>query len=280
MHSFYCLHDAYYPGVAERIESLKNACSKRQVRFFDMDCSTFNHLEVPQLSENDMMYNVARGGEEMENLFLHTGVKTFYKDPPLFIFKNSDTVKYSLIHSKQDLPAPKTVFHSTNEDGLLRAYTKFLGGFPLVLKTYGGTRGVGAIYISDHKNLKSIADLLVSRNEAFILREYIQAQEIARLIVIGNKVIASNAKQIPRGDFRSSVQNRLPEPKIYNEDIQHLAVKASHSANFLNCGVDILIDQSGEPFLLEVNMPHDFTTTEKSTGIDIAGAMIDLLLNT
>ena len=278
MPSFYCIHDGYYKGVHDRITSLKSACEYRNVEFIDVDCEYFDHSKLPNLNPDDMMYNVARGGEVTESIFLRYDVKTFYVSNPSFMTNNSDTVKYSLLHDNLGIPGPKTIFHTTNNEELLKKYVLDLGGFPLILKTYGGTKGVGVVYISDFLTLKSMADLLTHQSEQFILRTYIPPKEIARLKVIGDRVVASNSKAIPKDDFRSSVQNQLPEPKIYSSAIQQLAVTAAHSANLMNCGVDILIDHEEKAYVLEVNMPHDFTTTEKATGIDLAGPMIDFIL--
>jgi hypothetical protein len=38
-----------------------------------------------------------------------------------------------------------------------------------------------------------------------------------------------------------------------------------------------LIDKSSTPYVLEANMPHDFVTTVKATGIDLTGVMINFL---
>ena len=47
---------------------------------------------------------------------------------------------------------------------------------------------------------------------------------------------------ISEDDFRSSIEKQDPIGKKYPEYVEELAIKASHAANFENCGVDILID--------------------------------------
>jgi len=279
MATFYCLHGKSYKGIDERVLSLKKACHSRNVNFVELDSEDLDFTNLPKLEKGDMLYNVARGGEVLETLLLSEGVRTFYTHAPLLVENNSDTVKYSMVHERFNLPAPKTVFENLNDKSALNRNLNYLGGFPIIIKTLGGTKGVGTVLASDSSSFYSITDLLFEQEIHFILREYIEPKEIARLIVIGKEVVASNKKLIPKDDFRSSVDNQLPIPTKYSNAIEQLAIKAAHTANMENCGVDILIDLENKPYILEVNMPHDFVTTEEATGIDISGMMIDHLLS-
>ena len=58
-----------------------------------------------------------------------------------------------------------------------------------------------------------------------------------------------------------------------------MAVKAVKTLGLETGGVDLLFDTDGKPFLTEVNFPHDFSMTQKITGIDIAQAMVKHLMS-
>lgn len=262
-----------------RLEHLKSACEKLNVDFIALDSLTTDYSNLPQLSKTDILYNATRGSETLETLLLNKEVTTFYTINPEFVVSNTDTTKYCIIHQKAGIPAPKTVFSARNNRPKLKQYIEFIGGFPAVIKTKGGTLGVGAIITKDFETLFSIADYLTSKDEEFIIRQYIKPKEVARLIVVGDKVVASNQKFIAEDDFRTSVKYKLPLPKTYSIEVQQMAVKASHLANFENTGVDIVFDDNNNPYLLEVNMPHDFITTVMVTGIDIANLMVQYLIN-
>ncbi len=279
MPTFFCIHEGFYEGVQQRIESLQRACSKFSVQFQAMNALDHDYSSLPSPGPEDMVYNVARGGEILETLLLQSPAKSYYVNPPLLIENNRDTIKYAMVHDQTDLPTPKTIFHCNRDKKRKKVQVEHLGGFPVILKTGGGTKGVGTMIIPDMPSFLSITDFLHESHIPYIMREYIEPEEIARLIVIGANVVAANKKLIPEGDFRTSVDNQLPIPKRYSSDVEALAVAAAHSANFTNCGVDILIDKNGNPFILEVNMPHDYVTTEIATGIDIPGAMISYLLS-
>ena len=277
-HRFFCIHDGCYAGIQDRLDSIKRACDQLDVEFVDLDASKIDYSVIPDPRRGDMMYNVARGGEILESILLTDQLRTFYINQPALIENNGDTTKYSLLHNKCKISAPKTIFSINKDRKLLHSAVDYLNSFPLIIKTAGGSKGEGVMVVNGYPGLFSLVDYLIAKGENFILREYIEPKEIARLIVVGNEVVAANSKLIPDDDFRSCVHDNLPIPKKYSESIESLAIRASHLANFENCGVDILIDENDKGYVLEVNMPHDFVTTEQATGIDISSKMVRHLL--
>lgn len=276
---FYCLHEGFYSGVQLRLDSFQNACSTLGITFVALDSLKIDYSELPVLGKTDLLYNTTRGSESLENLLLNKEVTTFYIQNPKLVANNVDTTKYSILHDKAKIPAPKTIYQLSNERTLLHRYVDALGGFPLILKATGSTLGIGTIKVDNFQTLYSIADFMIAKGLAFILRQYIVPKEVARLVVLGNEVIAANQKLIPEGDFRTSVVEQLPIPKKYPPEIEQMAISATRLLNFEQAGVDILIDENEQPFLLEVNMPHSFVATQKATGIDIAFKMLEFLMN-
>lgn len=276
---FYCLHEGFYRGVQQRLDSFQNACSALGIAFVALDSLKIDYSELPVLGKTDLLYNATRGSESLENLLLNKDVTTFYIHNPELVANNVDTTKYSILHDKAKIPGPKTIYQLSNERTLLHRYVAALGGFPLILKSTGSTLGIGTIKVDNFQTLYSIADFMIAKGLAFILRQYIVPKEVARLIVLGNEVIAANQKLIPEGDFRTSVVDQLPIPKKYAPEIEQMAISATRLLNFEQAGVDILIDENEQPYLLEVNMPHSFVATQKATGIDIAFKMLEFLIN-
>lgn len=276
---FYCLHEGFYSGVQQRLDSFQNACSALGIAFVALDSLKIDYSELPVLGKTDLLYNATRGSESLENLLLNQEVTTFYIQNPELVANNVDTTKYSILHDKAKIPAPKTIYQLSNERTLLHRYVAALGGFPLILKATGSTLGIGTIKVDNFQTLYSIADFLIAKGLTFILRQYIVPKEVARLVVLGNEVIAANQKLIPEGDFRTSVAEQMPIPKKYPPEIEQMAISATRLLNFEQAGVDILIGVNEQPFLLEVNMPHSFVATQKATGIDIAFKMLEFLMN-
>ena len=63
------------------------------------------------------------------------------------------------------------------------------------------------------------------------------------------------------------------------KEIQRVAVAAVKSIGIEFGGVDILFSDNGEYYISEVNSPCAYNHTQTLTGIDIAGAIVDYLIN-
>jgi glutathione synthase/RimK-type ligase-like ATP-grasp enzyme len=126
-----------------------------------------------------------------------------------------------------------------------------------------------------------VLDFLKTKSETLILRKFIQHKEQARLIVMGNEVLAYHTN-IASLDFRTNVgdnNSRKRMVKEYSEAIKNIAVKAVNLLGYELGGVDILFDEeTNMPYIAEINFPCYFPTTQRLTGIDISGAMIDFLI--
>lgn len=139
---------------------------------------------------------------------------------------------------------------------------------------------MGVIRVDTSESLYSLVDLLLARKLKIVLRQYIKVKTAARLIVLGTDVIGSLEYVAPPDDFRSNV-GKTPEVhgRIYNEEINGLAVAAVQVLALDYGGVDILIDEAGKPYIAEVNFPCNFARAEQITGCDIGGKIIEWLKN-
>lgn len=278
---FYFLHEGFYEGVELRLEQLKTACEQLKTEFIALNSVTCDYTNLPKLTAADLLYNGARGSELLETLLLNKDVTSFYINAPDFVVSNPDTTKYSVIHEKANLPAPKTVFQMTDDRMLLKKYVEYLGGFPIVIKSAGSTRGIGTMKIESWQNLISTADYLQTTGDKFILREFIKAKSGCRLMVLGNEVIASAEFAMHTDDFRNAVD--LSQTKYtnrrYPKHIEEIAVKAAHLANVEFAGVDFLEDEAGNFYLLEINFPSGFSGLIDVCGVDIPRKMMEFLID-
>ena len=139
----------------------------------------------------------ARGAETLMSLLLNDCATTFYRRNPELNLITSSTTEWSIVHDKKGLNAPRTIFSLTADRALLKRYVEYLGGFPIVLKVVGGTRGIGTIKAESWHGLLSMADYLVGIGARFILRQFIDAEFGVRAMVIGNDV---------KHDFRRKIK--------------------------------------------------------------------------
>ena len=277
---FYCLHEGFYKGVQLRLDQLKTACNKLNIEFVALNSLTTDYSNLPQLTKTDLLYNSTRGSETLETLLLNNEVTTYYIKNPDFVVSNPDTTKYSILHDKANLTAPRTIYHITPDRKLLKTYVDYLGDFPIIIKATGSTRGIGTIKIDSWQNLISTVDYLINTEDNFILRQFIKAETGCRMTVLGNEVIAAADFAMNENDFRNAAI--LSQAKYFKRDypeaIKQIAIKATHLANTEFSGVDFLEDENGNYQLLEINFPTGFSGLIDLCGVDIPMKMVEHLI--
>jgi len=278
--NFYGIRQRKNADIQMRVSLLKHACEARKINYVDLDSEAIDYSAIPQPQRHDFLYNIGRGSQVLESLMLNKEVTTFYKSFPKVNSNLANTTTlWTLIHEKENLPSPKTIHSLSRDRSLLDNYVEYLGGFPVIIKAIGGTRGVGVIKVESAASLYSIADHLVSLGGNYILRQFIESAATARLVVLGNQVVASVEYIIPNGDFRSNIAG-IPnaKPIKLSAGVEETAIKAVDAIDVECGGVDLILDKEGNHYLLEVNYPFSFLTPQFITGTDIAGMMVDYLI--
>ena len=264
---------------------LKKSAEERGVCVKAIYTENFDFTQTPALTNNDAVYRISTDFKSsiIEKILINENVICLYDSYINCIAKMDNVLESSILHSKLNLKIIPTIFTlPQNKDQIIKKYTEYLGGFPIILKALGGMHGVGIIKIDSIDSLSSILDYINSKSEPIILRKFIMHNEQARLIVLGDKVVASHTNFISE-DFRTNFgdnNSRKRLVKEYDEEIKNMAVKAVGTLGYEFGGVDILFEEgTNKPYIAEVNFPCFFLTTQRLTNIDISGQMIDFLVN-
>ena len=272
--TFFALHIA--ANKTNRLEPLRAACEKLGVDFVALDPSDFDFSAPSPVKKGDIVYRTNRGKQLrfFEDYLVRKGVVTFYQNE---IFHKPDP----FMLEKNGIATPKSIFCFSRRRKMLTDYVAKLGGFPIVVKALGGTRGMGVMKVESFPVLFSIVDFLMAQGKLLVLKKFIAVKNSARLIVLGNKVIASIEYEAPQRDFRTNaLQKPVVKPKKYSAAIEALAVKATQAMGWEFSGVDILIDSgaSKKAYVAEVNFPCNFMRAQKTLDQDIALQMVKFLV--
>jgi len=277
--NFFCINR---PGDNGKIiELFSKAARQREVEFIIVDPDKFSFVRGVNANPYDLLYRVriinARQALNIEKFLLNENqFATFYKDISSGIRRYGNVFDAPLIHKKHNLPIIKTIFSLTADKELLKEYVDYLGGFPLIVKIAGGTGGVGVIKVDSFTSLISLADVITRDSRIYVMRKFIKSKNHARLIVLGDKVVASIENCVEKDDFRTGGTKVLN--KKFGPEIESIGVKAVNVLGLEFGGVDILIDNDGVPYITEVNYPCYFPSAQETTGVDIAGKMVDFLI--
>ena len=258
----------------KRVDALAQACNQREVEFVDLLINEVDFLDLPKLGPGDLLYQVDRGAMVLERMLIRPGVATFYKDFHRALFQQVQLPSFA----HHGVPMPKTIPFVTNDQSLLEKYVAELGGFPVILKVLGLSHGAGVHKVETITDLiEKLADL--SSDQRVIMREFIDQQQHARLIVIGDRVVDSIEYQATGEDFRTNAGD-IPSvrSKKFSPEVEATAVKAVRALELEFGGVDIMFDADGNHYVLETNFPCYFMRAQEATGTDIAGLMVEYLM--
>ena len=272
--TLYCI----YIKEDASVQLLRRSCEERDVDFVTVNPMTYDYAARPSFVRDALLYRVstAKAAADLEKfLLLHLTLNTFYTSS----IRALSSISHILMYEKEDISRPKTIYRLSKDRDLLRKYATYLG-LPLIIKSLGGSHGIGVIKVDSLSSLFSTADYLLSKNNgAFVMKEFIQTTSSARLIVLGNRVIDSIKYSAPADDFRSN-EGATPNVSVekFSKKIEDVAIAATRAMGIEFAGVDILIDKDGAPYVAEVNFPCFFPRCQALTGTDISGMMLDHLI--
>lgn len=193
------------------------------------------------------------------------------------ITRSRDKLRSLQILSRSGIGLPTTSYaHSTK---MTEKLIKMVGGAPCVIKLIEGTQGKGVILAETDKAAESVIDGFRQMKAHFLVQEFIKESSgrDIRAFVIGDKVVASMMRKAKDGEFRSNLhRGGTAIPVEISKQEAEVAVKAAKCLGLNVAGVDLLRSDRG-PLVLEVNSSPGLQGIEASTGLDIAGMIIDYI---
>ncbi|MCA9505730.1 MAG: RimK family alpha-L-glutamate ligase, partial [Myxococcales bacterium] len=190
-----------------------------------------------------------------------------------------DKLRSIQILSRHEIGFPKTAF--VHEIDQIIPTIEAMGGPPVVIKLLQGTQGIGVILADTASVAKSIIEVLQgAANQNVLIQEFVRESKgrDVRAFVVGNRVVAA-MRRIAQGDeFRSNVHRggRAEAIPKLDPEFERTALHAAQVMGLRVAGVDMLEGRDG-PKLMEINSSPGLEAIERSTGIDVAGSIIELI---
>ena len=191
------------------------------------------------------------------------------------ITRARDKLRSLQLLARQGIDLPITgIAHSPDDTSDL---INMVGGAPLVVKLVEGTQGIGVVLAETRQAAESVVDAFRGLNAHILVQEYIQEAKGCdiRCLVVGNEVVAAIERRAKEGDFRSNLhRGGVATVADITPAEREIALKAAQTLGLDVAGVDILRANRG-PLVMEVNASPGLEGVETTTGIDIAGKMIE-----
>ena len=204
-------------------------------------------------------------------------MNTFTVNSSLAITRSRDKLRSHQILAKHGLNMPKTIYATKvgDVDDLIAS----IGGAPLIIKMLEGTQGVGVVLAETQKAAKSVLEAFYGLKVNLLVQEFIEEAKGAdiRAFIVGGKVVAAMKRQGVEGDFRSNIhRGGSAHPIKLSRAEKNLAISAAKVMGLDVAGVDMIQSDRG-PLLMEVNSSPGLEGIETSTGIDVAGKIMDFI---
>jgi ribosomal protein S6--L-glutamate ligase len=190
------------------------------------------------------------------------------------ITRARDKLRSLQLLARQGIGLPMTgIAHSPDDTSDM---IDMVGGAPLVVKLVEGTQGIGVVLAETRQAAESVIDAFRGLNAHILVQEYIQEAKGCdiRCFVVGDEVVAAIERRAKPGDFRSNLhRGGVASVAEITPLEREIAIKSAQTLGLDVAGVDILRANRG-PLVMEVNASPGLEGIEKTTGIDIAGKMI------
>jgi ribosomal protein S6--L-glutamate ligase len=195
------------------------------------------------------------------------------------ILRARDKLRCHQILAAVGIDLPVTAFGDSPDD--TSALLDMVGPAPHVVKLNEGTQGSGVVLAQDEAASRSVIEAFRGLYASFLVQEFIAEAKGAdlRCFVVGNRVVAAMQRHAAPGDFRANLHRGGKAALVHlSEAEEAVAVKAAQLLGLGVAGVDLLRSRRG-PLLLEVNSSPGLEGIEAASGVDIAGAIVDLVLS-
>ena len=191
------------------------------------------------------------------------------------IAASRDKLRGAQMLSARGVKVPATAFVRRRE--AIEPAIEQLGGAPVVVKLLEGTQGIGVMLADTAEAAEAVVQALHSARQNVLMQRFVRESRgrDVRVVVVGGRVIAAMQRNARHGEFRSNVHRGGRGDRIeLTPELERAALDATRVLGLDVAGVDLLEGTEG-PLVLEVNASPGLDAIERTTGVDVAGAIID-----
>jgi RimK family alpha-L-glutamate ligase len=149
---------------------------------------------------------------------------------------------------------------------------------PMIVKRVYGSLGEGVYLVKTKEELVNLyKDIAQS---PIIFQEYVDTSygKSIRVLIIDGKVFGSFIRK-NNADFRSNFSDTASSQILTNpEKYEAFAQKIADKLHIEYAGIDLLVYKDEEPILCEINSNAFFEEFEKVTHLDVAKAVMDMVV--
>lgn len=245
----------------------------------------FTHLEDEDLTGLDgvIVRTIGFGtGDQITfriSLLEHFQDSGIYVMNPAYSFRRAKD-KYATLTTlhKAGIRVPRTYVGENLEAAM--GFVKDIGD--VVIKPMIGSRGMGSIRAENPELTYRAMKFIHQLGQVLYVQETIQKPDRdIRAFIVGGRFVAAMYRYVPpgvEGEWRTNVHGGgVAAPAALSDEYIECALKTAEVLKLDYTGVDILETPEG-PCVLEANASPSWSGLSGQTDVDIAGAIVDLLV--
>jgi ribosomal protein S6--L-glutamate ligase len=191
------------------------------------------------------------------------------------IARSRDKLRCLQLLSRHDIGLPPTVY--TRQAEHVPDCIEQVEGPPVVVKLLQGTQGIGVVLAESTAAASSVIEAFHGLDQNILIQKFIKEAggSDIRALVVGRKVAAAMRRQAVAGEFRSNIHRGGTSRKLrLPAEYRRTALAAARCLGLTVAGVDLIESDEG-PMVMEVNSSPGLEGIEKTTGVDVATAIIE-----
>jgi len=208
-------------------------------------------------------------------------------NPPRAIERSVDKFYTDARLREAGLPTPDTLVCERIDDAMpsIRAMLERTpsdgGERAIVIKPIFGSMGHGIVRVTDPDVAFRVLQSLDQIRAVFYIQRAVDSGgRDVRVFVVGGRVVGAIERHADGGDWRTNVsRGGSASPFDLPAAWAALALRAVAAIGADYAGVDLLPSKDGRVFVLEVNGIPGWQGLQRATGIDVAGTVVDHLLD-
>jgi RimK family alpha-L-glutamate ligase len=174
------------------------------------------------------------------------------------------------------LPTPETTVCEGASDAMAALET--MGD--AIVKPLFGSMGHGMVRVTDPDTAFRVVRALEQLHVVYYIQRTVDhGGRDVRVFVLGGRVLGAIERLAPDGQWRTNVSlGGAARPVELPAAWEEMALRAAAATGAEYAGVDLLPSRDGTVFVLEVNGIPGWQGLKQATGIDVAGAIVDYLV--
>jgi RimK family alpha-L-glutamate ligase len=190
------------------------------------------------------------------------------------IERTVDKYYTSFLLSDAGIPVPPTLV--TEDFEMALRVCREMGD--VVIKPLFGSEGKGMVRISDEETAYRVLRAWELNRYIYYIQKYVpHFQEDIRAFVVGGRVVASMKRRGTSWKTNSS-RGADVEPVDLSDELKLLALEAVRLIDLEYAGVDLMPAEDGRTYVTEINSIPGWRSLQQTTGLSIAGIIIDHVL--